>query len=185
MPADQGGKTIMTAPWPKPLDDDFRGHYGLDPCHLERVNAKYDLVSQGRNLRRVGNIPAGKKVKYIFKPAAHLSPHDAEVLKLLLNAEALELDPGYQPRKGTPMVRTEMGDLFLPLEGLIDIDAEKARLQKELERIETEVVKAEQKLSNPAFVQKAPPAVLAEHQKRLAEWQSKRDHAKSALETLR
>ena len=30
MPENQGGKTIMFAPWPKPLDDDFKAHYGLD-----------------------------------------------------------------------------------------------------------------------------------------------------------
>ena len=71
MPEDQGGKTIMFAPWPKPLDEDFRGHYGLDDCYLDMVNAKYDLVTQGRNLRREGNIPASKKVKFVFKPANH------------------------------------------------------------------------------------------------------------------
>src|SRR5262249_11913484 len=37
MPEAQGGKTIMFSPWPKPLDDDFRGHYGLDGCYLEIV----------------------------------------------------------------------------------------------------------------------------------------------------
>ena len=69
MPDDQGGSTIMFAPWPKPLDDDFRGHYGLDDCYLDMVNAKYELVTQGRNLRREGNIPASKKVRFVFKPA--------------------------------------------------------------------------------------------------------------------
>ena len=114
----QGGETIMFAPWPKPLDEDFRGHYGLDDCYLDMVNAKYDLVTQGRNLRREGNIPASKKVKFVFKPAKQLLPHDAEVLKLLLNAEALEIDPNHQPKKGTPTVHSDLGDLYLPLEGL-------------------------------------------------------------------
>src|SRR5204863_1021839 len=50
MPADQGGQTIMFAPWPKTFDEDFRGHYGLDDCYLEMVDTKYDLVSKGRNL---------------------------------------------------------------------------------------------------------------------------------------
>src|SRR5207248_4687231 len=44
MPEKQGGKTIMFAPWPKAFDDDFKGHYGLDDCYLEMVDAKYDLV---------------------------------------------------------------------------------------------------------------------------------------------
>jgi valyl-tRNA synthetase len=184
MPQDQGGSTIMFAPWPKPLDEDFRGHYGLDACYLDMVNAKYELVTQGRNLRREGNIPSSKKVKYVFKPANQLLPHDAEVLKLLLNAEALEIDANYVPKKGTPADHSDLGDLFLPMEGLIDVAAEKARLTKELEKTESEISKAEQKLNNPNFTSKAPPHVLQQHQQRLAEWQAKRERVKRALESL-
>jgi len=81
----------------------------------------------------------------------------------------LKSTPIYQPKKGTPTVRTELGDLYLPLEGLIDVEAEKARLKKKLEKAEAELAKVQQKLNNPAFTQKVPPNVLAEHQKRLAE----------------
>ena len=69
-----------------------------------------------------------------------------------------------------------MGDLYLPLEGMIDVAAEKARLTKELEKIDGEIAKVEQKLDNPAFTQKAPVEVLREHQKRLADWQAKKQH---------
>src|SRR5204862_5662191 len=58
MPEEQGGKSILFAPWPKPLDEKFRGHYGLDDCYLEMVDAKYDLVTRGRNIRRGARIPA-------------------------------------------------------------------------------------------------------------------------------
>src|SRR5690348_15843523 len=101
--------------------------------------------------------------------------HDVEIIELLLNAEALDPDPNYLPKKGTPKVHSSMGELYLPLEGSIDIEAEKARLRKELEKHEAEIVKAQERLNNPAFTQKAPPNVLAEHQKRLAEWQSKKE----------
>jgi valyl-tRNA synthetase len=184
MPEAQGGQTIMFAPWPKALDEDFRGHYGLDECYLDMVNAKYDLVTQGRNLRRGSNIPANKKVRFVFKPANTLMPHDAEVLKLLLNAEALDIDPNHQPKKGTPTVHSSLGELFLPLEGLSDVAAEKARLTKELDKTEGEIAKAEQKLNNPNFTSKAPPHVLQDHQQRLADWQAKRDRARKALEAL-
>jgi valyl-tRNA synthetase len=185
MPENQGGKTIMFAPWPKPLDEDFIAHYGLDACYLEIVGKKFELVSQGRNLRREGNIPASKKVKFVLKPAGHVPEHDLEVLKLLLNAEAVEVNPGFEPPKGTPSVHSEQGDLFLPLEGVVDMAAEKARLSKELEKCEAEISKAEQKLSNPSFAGKAPPHVLQEHQQRLAEWQSKRDRLKENLSRLK
>jgi valyl-tRNA synthetase len=184
LPENQGGRTIMTAPWPKPLDDDFKAHYGLmgsDEKHIEVRNA---LVTEGRNLRRTANIAANKKVKFILKPARELAAHDVVVLKLLLNAEAFEVNANHQPAKNTMTVRAELGDLFLPLEGLIDKAAETARLKKELEKIEAEAAKVEQKLANPNFTQKVPANVLQEHQKRLADWQAKRDHVQAALAAL-
>jgi valyl-tRNA synthetase len=185
MPPRQGGKTIQFAPWPKPLEEDFRAHYGLDSCYLEIVDAKFELITQGRNLRREANIPANKKVKFVFKPTGAVPAQDVEILKLLLNAEALEIDSNYQPAKGTPSVHSELGELFLPLDGQIDIAAEIARLEKELEKIQSEISKAEQKLKNPNFVSKAPAHVLQDHQQRLVEWQAKRDRVQSALEKLK
>jgi valyl-tRNA synthetase len=184
MPDDQGGRTIMSAPWPKPLDDDFKAHYNLTRDDEEHVEKRNELVSQGRNLRRTANIAANKKVKFILKPARDLAPHDLEVLRLLLNAEAVEVSASYQPAKNTMTVRTELGDLFLPTEGLIDVEAEKSRLTKELQKIEAEISKVEQKLANPNFTQKVPANVLDEHRQRLVEWQGKREHVKSALAAL-
>jgi valyl-tRNA synthetase len=184
MPENQGGKTIMFAPWPKPLDQDFRDHYSLDDAVLNFVNAKYELVTQGRNLRREKNVPANKRVKFILKPADPVSVHDQAVLRLLLNAETFDVDPNFQVPKGMPSVHTRLGELCLPLEGLIDVVAEKARLTKELERIAAEIAGLEQKLDNPAFAQKVPPQVLQEHQKRLAEWQTKKEKVKNSLDSL-
>jgi valyl-tRNA synthetase len=184
MPDDQGGKTIMTAPWPKAFDGDFRDAYSLDDCYLEFAAQKYEVVTQGRNLRRVGNIQAGKKVTFVLKPNREMLPHDVEVIKILLNAEALEINADYAAKKGTPTAHTPMGELFLPLEGHIDPAAESARLTKELEKIQTEIGKVEQKLANPAFTGKVPATVLQEHQQRLAEWLGKLAHVKSALEAL-
>ncbi|HTY86476.1 MAG TPA: valine--tRNA ligase [Candidatus Acidoferrum sp.] len=184
MPENQGGKTIMTAPWPKSLDDDFKGHYGLDDCYLDLAGAKYDLVTLGRNLRREFNIQANKKIKFVLKPAGNIPAHDVEVIKLLLNAEAVELDAGYAPPKGTPMVANSVGELYLPLAGLVDVAAEKARLTKEVAKCEAELEKVQSKLNNPNFAQKVPPNVLQEHQQRLAEWQAKLARAKAALAGL-
>ena len=184
MPENQGGKTIMTAPWPKPLEDDFKSHYGLTGDDEKHVEARNELVTQGRNLRRTANIAANKKIQFILKPACELAPHDLEVLKLLLNAETVETGAHHPPAKGTLTVRTELGDLYLPTEGLIDLEAEKARQMNELQKIEAEISKVEQKLANPNFTQKVPANVLEEHKQRLAEWQGKRDHVKAALAAL-
>jgi valyl-tRNA synthetase len=185
MPQAQGGSTIMFAPWPKPLDEDFRGNYGLDDCYLEMVDAKYDLVRKGRDLRREANIAASKKVRYVLVPTNSMPPYERDVIKLLLNAEAVELNQEYEPKKGTPSIKAELGELFLPLEaGMIDVAAEKVRLSKELEKTNTEIGKVSQKLNNPAFAQKVPTQVLAEHQKRLADWETKKSHLLASLAVL-
>jgi len=182
MPENQGGKTIMFAPWPKPLDEDFKSHYGLGESDEKIIEARNELIVQGRDLRRQANIPANKKVKFILKPNGQAI--DAEVLKLLLNAETVEVNPNFQPGKNVLAVRHGSGDLFLPLEGLVDAEAEKTRLKKELEKSESEISKVEQKLANPNFTQKVPATVLDEHKKRLADWQGKREHIQAALKAL-
>ena len=184
MPEDQGGRTIMVARWPKPLSDDEKSFYSLDPTAEQLANAKYELVGKGRNLRREFNIPSSKKIKFVLKPAGALSAHEVEVIKNLLNAESIELDATCEAPKGTPSALSPLGEIFLPLGGLIDVAAEKARLTKELAKANTEIEKVQQKLNNPAFVQKVPPHVLADHQNRLAEWQAKQQHAQSALNAL-
>ncbi|HVU28011.1 MAG TPA: valine--tRNA ligase [Verrucomicrobiae bacterium] len=184
MPENQGGKTIMFAPWPKPFDNDFKSHFGLSERDEKFIEARNEFIAQGRNLRRNANIPANKKVKFIFKPAGQTSATDVEVLKLLLNAESVEVNPNFQPSKNVLAVRADLGELFLPLEGLIDVEAEKSRLKKEIEKAESEISKVEAKLSNPNFMQKVPANVLDEHKQRLADWQNKLTHAKSALAAL-
>jgi valyl-tRNA synthetase len=57
-------------------------------------------------------------------------------------------------------------------------------LTKELARIGAEIEKVQQKLENPSFVQKVPPAVLEEHQKRLNEWKAKQQQVQNSLEAL-
>ena len=184
MPADQGGETIMTAHWPTALDEDFMTFYGLEETVDLLVGAKHQLVTAGRNLRTIGNIPFAKKVDYILKPAGTLDPYEAEVIQSLLNAEGLEVNPDYAPRKGTPASRSALGELFLPLDGLIDVEAEKARLEGQLEKITKEIDKAGAKLNNPKFTERAPEDVLQEAKDRLADWQEKERQTRESIEYL-
>tara|TARA_Y100000589_G_scaffold119938_1_gene114290 strand:- start:3541 stop:6210 length:2670 start_codon:yes stop_codon:yes gene_type:complete len=184
MPADQGGETIMTAHWPTALDEDFMTFYGLEETVDLLVAAKHQLVTAGRNLRTIGNIPFAKKVDYILKPAGTLDPYEAEVIQSLLNAEGLEVNPDYAPRKGTPASRSALGELFLPLDGLIDVEAEKARLEGQLEKITREIEKAGAKLNNPKFTERAPEDVLQEAKDRLADWQEKERQTRESIEYL-
>src|SRR5207249_1529371 len=130
------------------------------------------------------NIPANKQVTFILKVKDPLPTHEADVIKLLLNAEALDVDPNFAPSKGTPSTLSDLGEVHLPLEGLVDVEAEKARGKKELAKIGAEIDKVQAKLDNPDFVLKVPHHVLDEHKKRLTDLQTKQLHVKSALYAL-
>src|SRR5262249_7757631 len=156
---------------------------GLDDCYLGIAETRYDLVTRGRNLRREGGVPANKKVRFVFKAANQLPAYEQEVLKLLLNAEALEVNPNYQPVKGTPNVHSPGGKLSLPLEDVRDVAGEKARLTKEIEKARAEMAKVHERLNNPDFA-RAPVNVQAQHQKRLAEWEEKLHRAVASLQSL-
>ena len=184
MPTDQGGETIMTAHWPKAFEDDFKEHYALDDTVDDLVAAKHELVTAGRNLRAIGNIPFAKKIEYIIKPTGDLDSCEIEVMQSLLNAGPLKVVADYAPRKGTPTARSSLGELYLPLDGLVDVESEKARLGKQLEKIEKEIEKVNAKLNNPAFVEKVPGEVLQESRDRLADWQVKDKQTREALEYL-
>jgi len=184
LPEDQGGRTIMSAHWPKAFDEDFKAHYGLEETVNDLIEAKHELVIGGRNLRTIGNIPFAKKVDYILKPAGELNSYEIEVIQSLLNAESLKVEKDYAPRKGTPAVRSALGELYLPLDGLIDVEAEKVRLKTQLEKISKEIEKASAKLDNPKFTERAPEDVLKEAKDRLAEWQQKEEQTRESIEYL-
>ena len=74
--------------------------------------------------------------------------------------------------------------MALPLEGVIDIAAEKARLAKELEKIAKDTAAIEARLGNPGFVAKAPPEVLEESRERKAELEARRSKVDEALKRL-
>jgi valyl-tRNA synthetase len=163
----------MFAPWPKPFTPEEREYFVLDETDEQFANAKYEVVNLGRGLRRDFNIASSKRVRFVLKPNATLANHDAAVLQLLLNAEPLEVNAAFASAKGTPAALTPLGELFLPIEGLIDVAAERERLTKEIDRVGEELSKVRAKLADPNFTGKVPVKVLEEHRQREAGWVEK------------
>ncbi len=171
LPETQGGKSIMFALWPKPLDEDELAHFGILPEDEKAANDKYEVVNLGRGLKSTFNL--NKKVRFVLKPNQELPAHEIEVLRILLNAEPLDVDAAFAPAKGTPTAITPLGELFLPLEGIIDVEAERARVSKELEKAQAELGKVRAKLADENFTSKVPEKVLEEHRAREGDWASK------------
>jgi valyl-tRNA synthetase len=185
MPDDQGGQTIGFAPWPKPFDADFKAHYHLSEDVLNLIEDRQKLIVSIRNVRAQYRIPPSQRLKIIYHAPADIDAAEKEVIQLLAGAESIEHRLEYQPAKGEPVIHPGFGGkLFIPLAGIVDAEAEKARVTKELQKIEAEIQKVQAKLDNPNFTQKVPATVLEEHRQRLVEWQAKREQARASLRAL-
>ncbi len=173
MPPKQGGETIMYAPWPKAFTAEEREYFILDETDEAFANAKYEVVNISRTLRRDYNIANNKRIRFVLKPNAELQKHETDVLQILINAEPFEVDAAFAPAKGTPVAITPLGELFLPLDGLIDVAAERERMAKEIAKVEDELGKVRTKLADENFAAKVPAKVLEDHRQRLLDWSEK------------
>ena len=94
-------------------------------------------------------------------------------LKFLNRIERIDTISDDPPPAAAAIVGTLK--LFVPLAGLVDLDAERVRLDKELKRVEGELAKSQGKLASDTFVRNAPPAVVEQERQRLADWTAQRD----------
>ena len=149
------------------------------------TTALYDTANRARNLKAEYNLATNKQVRFVLKPGA--LPLDEDLmarLALLAGAQSTTADSSYEAPKGTPTALTPFGELFLPLEGLVDVDAERTRITKELEKITKEIAKSTAKLSNASFVDRAPAAVVEQERARLSEWENKKSQLEGMLAAL-
>ena len=160
----------MTSSWPKPADDAALARWGATAAWVEFVDRKHELIREGRMLRSDYDISPAKKIDYLVKPhsagAARLLQADRETLQSLLRAENLTIDPALTPGKAMPCGTTPLADIFMPLEGLIDVAAERKRLAAQLEKLTGEIGRIDAKLGNANFVGKAPADVVAQQRAR-------------------
>jgi valyl-tRNA synthetase len=178
-----GKKFILFAPEPTPEEIP-----GLTREEVEAgcrtAAAVYEAVRVGRNLRAAYRIPSGKRVKFVLRAQAAWAREWLPVLSQLTQAQEIAFDPLYEVPKGVPGLPTPIGELFLPLEGLVDPEGERKRLQKELSKLDADIAGTRKRLSNEAFVSSAPPEVVAEHRQRERDFLAKRDQLAKMLETL-
>ncbi|AIZ31770.1 valine--tRNA ligase [Pseudomonas parafulva] len=161
------GKTIMLQSWP--VANESR----IDTAAEGDIEWLKELMVGLRNIRAEMNIGPGKPLPLFLKNAnaddqRRLQDNEA-LLKKLAKVESFTVltEQDEAPLSATALV----GDLqvLVPMAGLIDKDAELARLNKEIQRLQGEVQRVGGKLSNAAFVDKAPPAVIEKERAKLAE----------------
>lgn len=183
--ARENGLPLMSTPLP--CADTLLS--GLDDTAVSKASALaaalYETANRARNLKAEYDLSTNKKVRFIIKPAAIAPDMDlCARLALLAGAQSATVDAAYEAPKGTPTALTPLGELFLPLEGLVDVEAERARLGKEIEKITKEIQKSNAKLGNASFVDRAPAAVVEQERARLADWETKKSQLEAMLSSL-
>jgi len=168
--------SIMAGPWPKAFDLDELGKWGIDSRTVEYVENKHDLIRVGRTLRADYDISPAMKIRYVIRPEntgmAELLRADEASIAFLLRAESLTVDPDFHPVRMINGI-SKLGAIFIPIEGLIDVQAEVQRLNGQLAKASGDLTFVSRKLESVEFVQRAPPEVVEQQRLRKQELQDK------------
>jgi valyl-tRNA synthetase len=174
------GDSIMISSYPQ-FDPAFD-----DASALSEMEAIQDIIVKVRNIRSEMNVdtkqPVVVRVATEDSRLADTLRGAREYIYRLATVSELQIVPRLEGSKLAAQAVAAGCALEVPLEGLIDLAAEKARLQKELERVLREIQTVERKLSNADFVERAPAAVVEENRRRLADYQDQASKLRSALE---
>jgi valyl-tRNA synthetase len=176
------GESITVAPWPVKRDD----------LHFPEAANEFALVTEVirsvRNIRSEMNVAPSKPIELQIKPK------NLEILKALETnrdylvrfcnpSELLISDEISAPEKSMSTVLTGL-EMYLPLEGLLNIEEEIKRLEKEAEKYAKEVERLQKKLSNEGFMKKAPEKVIAEERAKESDYKEKYDNVQARIKEL-
>jgi len=177
------GESITVAAWPTVRTD---LHFADEADNMKLL---MDIIRSVRNIRAEVNTPMSKKVPLFISAkdaatAAVLKDNQA-YLEKFCNPDTLTIGEGLEA-PGQSMTAVVTGaQVFLPLVGLINLEEEIARLEKELEKWAKEVKLVTGKLSNEKFVSKAPEALVNAEREKLADYESKHAVVLKRLEELK
>ncbi|MFL5188695.1 MAG: valine--tRNA ligase, partial [Microvirga sp.] len=174
-------ETILAlAPWSN-LDD------LIDPQAEAEIGWVVDLVTEIRSARSETNVPAGAQIPLVLVASSADVKARAERWGDIVRRLARISDISYAdaaPKSSIQLlIRGEVA--ALPLEGVIDLDAERARLAKEIQKLDVDVGKIDAKLGNADFIKRAPEEVVEEQRERRDEALARKAKMEEALGRLR
>jgi valyl-tRNA synthetase len=171
---------LITSPWPD-LPPDLR-----DPEAAAEMEWVVAAVSAIRAIRTEVNVPAGARLPLLVKDAdanaaARLERHQGHFVRL---ARVERIDAVDSVPEGGVAAIVEGATLILPVGGIIDLGREKARLAKEIGRLDADLAKFAGKLANPAFLAKAKTEVIDEQREREADARRDRERLQAVLDRI-
>ena len=176
------GESIVTATWPT-VNETLSNKDASD--QMKRLVA---IIRSVRNIRAEVDTPLSKEIPIFIEANTEEIKQQLEAnrhyLDRFCNPSTLTIDTSMEaPEKSMTAVVTG-AEIYLPLEGLIDIDKEIARLEAELEKLNKEVERVDKKLSNQGFVSKAPAHVVEAEKEKQKDYIEKREKVKERIAEL-
>lgn len=161
----------------------------MDEKAAEEMEFLMDFIRSVRTVRNEMNTPLSKPINIIAKvsDAAHyaiLKENESYIARFSNPEEFVYGEDAEAPSDAVTSVITG-AEIYLPLAGLINIEDEIARLEKEAEKLQQEVDRVEKKLSNEKFVAKAPAAVVEAERAKGADYQAQREAVLERIATLK
>jgi valyl-tRNA synthetase len=172
---------LILGPWPAARTD-------LSSAGAEETLAFFqEAVTAIRNIRSEMNIPPAKQVPVGIKTAGR----EAEILrslelpfKVLAKIAHLEIDADYVKPHHSASGVAGASEIHVSLEGVIDLDAERSRLRKDLTKVEKALEGSRKKLANQDFLERAKPEVVDLEREKLEQWEATRAKIDRALAVL-
>ncbi|HEY0901054.1 MAG TPA: class I tRNA ligase family protein, partial [Micavibrio sp.] len=175
------GEMLLKAQWPQ-YPASF---HSMDAS--DEISWLCKLITDIRSVRADMNVPAAAKIRLLVKDAsdktrARLKTYD-DLIKRLARLETVEIVTGSLPQGS---VQTILGEatLALPIADIIDLDKERARLKKEIDKLTTDINKVDAKLADQKFVANAPEEIIEENKARKVEWTATLAKLSQALKQL-
>lgn len=178
------GQTIMQAAWNSGEDR------WLDEQAEQQLNTIAEVVKAIRNLRSEMNVPLGKKAEAILfgqdrEMVATLETGRSYLINLGgLSELAINLTQPEKPEQAVTAIVSGV-EVYLPLKGLVDLEKEIGRLQKDLDNLAKEIARLTGKLANAGFTAKAPAEVIEKEQEKLKDYEAKQEAVKERIASLR
>jgi valyl-tRNA synthetase len=171
---------LIVEPWPQAR--------AIDAAATADVDWVVDLISRIRSARNEVNVPAAAKTRLLVQEAdagvrRRLAAY-APVIERLARVEGIADLAAGETAKGAMQVVLGGATLLIPLAGVIDFAQEKARLTKELKRLDGEVERFDKKLANERFVASAPEEIVAEQRDKRADALLQREKVQEALRRI-
>ncbi len=174
------GESIMISDWPKYEE---RFEFAEEE---QSMLAIMEVVRSVRNTRAEMNVPPAKKAKiFISTEKQEIVRQTESYLLKLAGGSAVQILPAGAPEpKNCAATIVGLGQVYLPLGDLIDVQKELARLEKEQKNLQGEIARAQGKLKNQGFLAKAPQKVVAEEQEKLQKYREMLERVSARIDSL-